>query len=197
MRYFCATLLICSLPTGVAAATPSSPPAPPPPPLVTHQAADALMSPAWMSDLLMTAGSSSALWVFLSYSGNLLSNASPQTSAMLSSLAVASAVFLPAGLMTATKGTAFPLDDFIAATTGGLLGIGAAYSAARWLGAGQPLAPLPYGLLLGGGQALGTTLVYHGYRQNKPRLTNLNQLPLRRDDDPIEDWRYWLERRAP
>jgi hypothetical protein len=110
---------------------------------------------------------------------------------------MAAAVVTPAALLVNRREPRFALDNFIASAAGGVLGLGAAFGLSRGFTAGQPLEPLWFALALGAGQGLGTVWAYHAYQDNKPQLRDLNQLPLQRTDDPIEDWRFWQERRTP
>lgn len=177
-------------------ASPESPPTPPQP-LVTVRAVDGVPWGNWGADLFVSSCVSAAVWGLYSFAGSRLQAESPHTGAVLTSLTVATAVLAPALTLNVWRTPEFPLDDFIAAATGGVLGIGASYAIIRGFSAGQSLEPLAWALAVGGGQGIGTSLAYHAYRDTKPQLKNLNQLPVRREDDPIDNWRFWQERRTP
>lgn len=196
MRLFWLLLALSPYVAGPAWAS-TAPSAPPPPPLVSVQATDRVPWEAWIVDGAATTVLSAALWGLYSFGGSRLQTESPHAGALLTSATMAAAIFTPAAALTIWRQPEFPLDDFIATATGGVIGLGASFALTRWLGSATPLEPLSLALVLGGGQGLGSVLAYHTYRNTKPNLKNLNQLPLQRNDDPIDNWRFWRERRTP
>ncbi|MEB3222112.1 MAG: hypothetical protein VKS61_08560 [Candidatus Sericytochromatia bacterium] len=108
--------------------------------------------------------------------------------------ALAACVAAPPAALVALRERPFTLDVAAASATGGLLGMAAA------LGITRVLAPGDAGWLVTGlalGQGLGAASAFHLYRTSKGEARDLDRLPARRTDDPIDDWKFWRERRNP
>lgn len=112
---------------------------------------------------------------------------------------------VPPAALVAVRGGRFAADGFFAAYSGGVVGLVGGLLAAR------ALTGAPIGLasdvdpgqmawrvgLMAVGQGLGTAAGFHLYRGFKGTAVDLDRLPAKRVDDPIEDWKIWRERRNP
>lgn len=106
---------------------------------------------------------------------------------------------LPPGVMIRLAPSGFQLDDYFAGLSGGLVGLGVGYLLTAGLGGTNP-GPWDTAAKVAAmaiGQGLGASTGYHLYEAYKPTATDLNKLPENRHDDPIQDWKYYRERRNP
>ncbi|MEB3329007.1 MAG: hypothetical protein VKQ33_07225 [Candidatus Sericytochromatia bacterium] len=108
--------------------------------------------------------------------------------------AIAACAAAPPAALVALHGPPFPLDVAAASATGGLVGLAIGFGASRLLAPGDA-SWLVTGLAVG--QGLGTAATYHLYRATKEAAPDLDRLPARRTDDPIDDWKFFRERRHP
>jgi hypothetical protein len=104
----------------------------------------------------------------------------------------------PAGAV-ALNPTGFHMDDYVAALSGGLVGLGLGYVLTSGLGGTSPTG-LDYGLKALGmalGQGIGGATALHLYQGYRPTATDLDRLPENRTDDPIDNWNLRRERQHP
>lgn len=119
----------------------------------------------------------------------------PANGMITGSLMLAGLAAPPAALV-AYRERPFAFDVLLASFAGGLVGLGAGFGVARVAGAGAP-APDLLALSMAVGQGLAAAGAYHLYRAHKATATDLDKLPANRKDDPIDDWKFWRERRNP
>jgi hypothetical protein len=108
--------------------------------------------------------------------------------------AIAACVALPPAALVGVREHPFALDVAAASATGGLLGLGAGFGVTRLLAPGDA-GWLVTGLALG--QGIGVASAYHMYRAARGTARDLDRLPAKRTDDPIDDWKFFRERRHP
>ncbi|MEB3198713.1 MAG: hypothetical protein VKP62_16065 [Candidatus Sericytochromatia bacterium] len=116
-------------------------------------------------------------------------------------LAAGAAVALVWGLPTVGlvtyRDSPLALDLLAVSGAGALLGIGGGLLLTRGLSLTGLSDPTAQAVAMGVGQGLGTAVAFHTYREARPGLTGLDRLPAKRRDDPIDDWKFWRERRNP
>lgn len=171
------------------------------PPLAPAPVAPAAPSPLdFAIDALIP---SAASYVALRY---VVSAAAPQvdltTGVPQSSVGLLTGAVLLAGLsappaaLIAYRERPFAFDMLLASFAGGMAGLGMGFGAARLASGGVPSPELLAGAMALG-QGLGAAASYHLYRGHKATATDLDRLPAKRKDDPIDDWKFWRERRNP
>lgn len=119
----------------------------------------------------------------------------PANGILTGSLMLAGLAAPPAALV-AYRERPFAFDVLLATFAGGLVGLGAGFGVARVAGGGAP-SPDLLAFSMAVGQGLATAGTYHLYRAHKATATDLDKLPANRKDDPIDDWKFWRERRNP
>lgn len=160
-------------------------------------AAPAFETGAWLRDAGVASAASGTLLGLAAYGGTGPLGASLGGAGAI--LVVGAVGALPPGVMIRLAPTGFQLDDYFAGLSGGLVGLGLGYLLTASLGGTSPgpgeLAAKVVAMALG--QGLGASTGYHLYEAYKPSATDLNKLPENRHDDPIQDWKYYRERRNP
>jgi hypothetical protein len=152
---------------------------------------------AWLRDAGITTAASGTLLGLAALDGGqgpigTLGGAGPV-------LVVGAVTTLPPGVMFRLAPEGFQLDGYMAALSGGLVGLGLAFLLTRGLGGTSP-TPWDTGLkvtTMALGQGFAASGAYHLFEAYKPGATDLNKLPEKRTDDPILDWKLWKERRNP
>ncbi len=120
----------------------------------------------------------------------------PTGNALLAGAVMLAGLSAPPAALIAYRERPFAFDMLLASFAGGMVGLGIGFGAAR-LASGGAAAPEVLALSMAACQGLGAATAYHLYRGHKATATDLDRLPAQRKDDPIDNWKFWRERRNP